>query len=48
MPRTRVPVWAHFTENEEQKQEEPTGEAKKRIKYKSEFGFVHFVFRNTD
>jgi hypothetical protein len=45
MPRTRV---AHFTEIEGQKQEEPTGEAKTRIKYKCELGRAPVVFRNAE
>ena len=38
MPRTRDPVWAHFTEIEEQYQDEFTGQTKTRIKCKCEFG----------
>ena len=38
MPRTKDPVWAHFTEIEEQYEDELTGQAKTRIKCKCEFG----------
>jgi hypothetical protein len=48
MPRTRDPVWAHFTETEEQYQGELTGQTKTRIKCKCEFGCAPFVFRNVD
>ena len=48
MPRTRDPVWAHFTEAEEQYQDELTGQIKTRIKCKCEFGCAPFVLRNVD
>jgi hypothetical protein len=48
MPRTRDPVWAHFTEIEEQYQEQPTGEANSRIKFKCEFGCEPLVFLNVN
>jgi hypothetical protein len=38
MPRTRGPVWARFTEIEEQYQDELTGQTKTRVKCKCEFG----------
>jgi uncharacterized protein YeaO (DUF488 family) len=48
MPRTRDPVWAHFTEIEEQYQGELTGQNKTRIKCKCEFGCVPIAFRIVD
>ena len=48
MPRTRGPVWAHFTEIEEKYQDEFTGQTKTRIKCKCEFECAPFVFRNVD
>jgi hypothetical protein len=39
MPRTRDPMWAHFTE---------AGQIKTRIKYKCEFKCAPFVLRNVD
>ena len=38
MPLTRDPMWAHFTEIEEQYRDEFTGQTKTRIKCKCEFG----------
>jgi hypothetical protein len=46
MPRTRDLVWAHFTEIEEQYQDELTGQTKTRITCKCEFGCATFVFFN--
>jgi hypothetical protein len=48
MQRTKDPVWAHFTEIEEQYQSELTGPTKIRNKCKCEFGCAPFVFRNVD
>jgi|AntAceMinimDraft_5_1070358.scaffolds.fasta_scaffold92273_1 hypothetical protein len=48
MPRTRGPVWVHFTEIEEQYQDEFTGQIKTRVKCMCVFGCAPFVLRNVD
>jgi hypothetical protein len=48
MPRTRHPVWAHFTQIEKKHQGELTGQTKTRVKCMRVFGCAPFLFHNVD